>query len=170
MSPEYQFDVIIIGTGAGGGTLAHHLALSGKRILMLERGAYVTREKHNWNRKAVNADAKYNTKELWRDVDGRNRTRIQTITWAGTRKFTVQHCSAWARRIWARFATMAESHRPGRSLPCGLTWRNLVELFKKPKSKVWFDFTVRGKRFRGSNEGDYACWLRRWLTHTKMAA
>jgi len=66
-----QFDVIIIGTGAGGGTLAYHLAPSGKRILILERGDYVPREKDNWNPKAVNVDAKYNTKELWRDKDGK---------------------------------------------------------------------------------------------------
>src|SRR6202007_1008856 len=71
MSRNNQFDVIIIGTGAGGGTLAYHLAPSGKRILILERGDYVTREKDNWNPQAVNVDAKYNTKELWRDVDGK---------------------------------------------------------------------------------------------------
>ena len=44
MSRDNQFDVIIIGTGAGGGTLAYHLAPSGKRILILERGNYVTRK------------------------------------------------------------------------------------------------------------------------------
>jgi choline dehydrogenase-like flavoprotein len=71
MSRDNQFDVIIIGTGAGGGTLAYHLAPSGKRILILERGDYVTREKDNWNPQAVNVDAKYNTKEMWRDVDGK---------------------------------------------------------------------------------------------------
>jgi choline dehydrogenase-like flavoprotein len=71
MSRENQFDVIIIGTGAGGGTLAYHLAPSGKRILILERGDYVPREKDNWNPHAVNVEAKYNTKELWRDVDGK---------------------------------------------------------------------------------------------------
>src|ERR1700747_211807 len=71
MSRENQFDIIIIGTGAGGGTLAYHLAPSGKRILILERGDYVPREKDNWSPKAVNVEAKYNTKELWRDVDGK---------------------------------------------------------------------------------------------------
>ena len=71
MSRENQFDVIIIGTGAGGGTLAYHLAPSGKRILILERGDYVAREKDNWSPQAVNVDAKYNTKEAWRDVDGK---------------------------------------------------------------------------------------------------
>ena len=43
------YDVIIIGTGAGGGTLARHLAPSGKRILLLERGDWLTREPQNWD-------------------------------------------------------------------------------------------------------------------------
>ena len=66
-----HYDVIIIGTGAGGGTLAHRLAPSGKRVLLLERGDYVRREKDNWSSKAVNVDAKYNTREEWRDKEGR---------------------------------------------------------------------------------------------------
>ena len=40
--------MIIIGTGAGGGTLARHLAPSGKRILLLERGDWLPREPQNW--------------------------------------------------------------------------------------------------------------------------
>jgi len=43
------YDVIIIGTGAGGGTLAYHLAASGKRILILERGDWLPREQANWS-------------------------------------------------------------------------------------------------------------------------
>jgi choline dehydrogenase-like flavoprotein len=65
-----HYDVIIIGTGAGGGTLARKLGPSGKKILILERGGYVPREKDNWSTRAVNVEAKYNTKELWRDRDG----------------------------------------------------------------------------------------------------
>src|SRR5207247_4885974 len=70
MTNNNHYDVIIIGTGAGGGTLAYKLALSGKKILLLERGDYVPREKDNWSTRAVNLDAKYNTKEAWRDRDG----------------------------------------------------------------------------------------------------
>jgi choline dehydrogenase-like flavoprotein len=66
-----HYDVIIIGTGAGGGTLAYQLAPSGKRILMLERGDYVPREKDNWSSHAVNVEAKYHTKEVWRDSEGK---------------------------------------------------------------------------------------------------
>jgi choline dehydrogenase-like flavoprotein len=66
-----RYDVIIIGTGAGGGTLLHKLAPSGKRILVLERGDYVPREKTNWDPKAVNVDAHYNTRETWLDKNGK---------------------------------------------------------------------------------------------------
>ena len=65
-----RYDIAIIGTGAGGGTLAYALASTGKKILVLERGDYVTREKDNWSTKAVNREGKYNTKEVWRDKDG----------------------------------------------------------------------------------------------------
>lgn len=65
-----HYDVIIIGTGAGGGTLAYRLAASGKRILLLERGDYVRREKDNWSSRAVNVEAKYHTRETWHDRDG----------------------------------------------------------------------------------------------------
>ena len=71
MESQNHYDVIIIGSGAGGGTLAYHLASSGKRILLLERGDYVPREKDNWNSRSVNTEGKYNTKESWRDKDGK---------------------------------------------------------------------------------------------------
>jgi choline dehydrogenase-like flavoprotein len=70
MTSANHYDVIIIGSGAGGGTLAYKLAPSGKRILLLERGDYVPREKDNWNSTAVNAEGKYQTREKWRDRDG----------------------------------------------------------------------------------------------------
>ena len=66
-----HYNVIIIGTGAGGGTLAFRLAPSGARILLLERGDYVPREKDNWSSHAVNVAAKYHTREAWSDGDGK---------------------------------------------------------------------------------------------------
>ena len=71
MTQDKHYDVIIIGTGAGGGTLVHPLASTGKNILILERGDYVRREKANWDSRAVNVEAKYQTKEKWRDKDGK---------------------------------------------------------------------------------------------------
>ena len=63
MTASNYFDAIIIGTGAGGGTLAYKLAPSGKRILLLERGPYIPREKENWDSHAVNVEARYHIKE-----------------------------------------------------------------------------------------------------------
>jgi choline dehydrogenase-like flavoprotein len=65
-----RYDVVIIGTGAGGGTLADRLAPSGKKILLLERGDWVPREKANWDSRAVNVEGRYQTKEIWRDETG----------------------------------------------------------------------------------------------------
>jgi choline dehydrogenase-like flavoprotein len=66
-----DYDVIIIGTGAGGGTLAHRLAPSGKRLLLLERGDYLRREPDNWDSRAVFVRNKYKSRETWYDKDGR---------------------------------------------------------------------------------------------------
>jgi choline dehydrogenase-like flavoprotein len=66
-----NYDVIIIGTGAGGGTLAHALADSGKRILLLERGDFLPREMDNWDPKPVFVDGKYISTDKWFDRDGK---------------------------------------------------------------------------------------------------
>jgi choline dehydrogenase-like flavoprotein len=63
------YDAIIIGSGAGGGTLALHLARAGKRILILERGPFLPQEKLNWNTSAVFLDNRYHTTETWHDKD-----------------------------------------------------------------------------------------------------
>jgi choline dehydrogenase-like flavoprotein len=60
-----HYDVIIIGTGAGGGTLAHRLAPSSKRILLLERGGYLKREPQNWDSTEVFGKERYVTTEEW---------------------------------------------------------------------------------------------------------
>ena len=66
-----RYDVIIIGTGAGGGTLAHSLAGAGKRILLLERGNYLPREMDNWDPEPVFIHGKYISQDTWYDSDGK---------------------------------------------------------------------------------------------------
>jgi choline dehydrogenase-like flavoprotein len=65
-----SYDVIIIGTGAGGGTLARHLAPSGKRILLLERGDWLPREPQNWDSADVFVDNRYVSEDTWYDEKG----------------------------------------------------------------------------------------------------
>src|SRR5215470_8800735 len=66
-----SYDVIIIGSGAGGGTLARHLAPSGKRILLIERGDWLPREPENWDSAQVFIDNRYVSKDTWYDRDGK---------------------------------------------------------------------------------------------------
>jgi choline dehydrogenase-like flavoprotein len=65
-----SYDVIIVGTGAGGGTLARHLAPSGKRILLLERGDWLPREPSNWLAQDVFVDNRYVSEDTWYDAKG----------------------------------------------------------------------------------------------------
>ncbi len=67
-----NYDVIIIGSGAGGGTLAHRLAPTGKRVLILERGDWLPREVQNWDATAVFVDNRYVSKDTWYDKDGKS--------------------------------------------------------------------------------------------------
>ena len=66
-----SYDVIIVGTGAGGGTLARHLAPSGKRILLLERGDWLPREPQNWLAQDVFVDNRYVSEDTWYDEKGK---------------------------------------------------------------------------------------------------
>ncbi len=70
MPPVY--DAIVIGTGAGGGAVALHLAKAGKNILILERGPFMPQEKLNWDTNAVFLDNRYHTKETWQDKEGKD--------------------------------------------------------------------------------------------------
>ena len=65
-----RYDVIIIGAGAGGGTMAFELAPTGKHVLLIERGDYLKREPDNWDPTAVFVDGKYQAKETWFGSDG----------------------------------------------------------------------------------------------------
>jgi choline dehydrogenase-like flavoprotein len=78
-----QYDIIIIGTGAGGGTLVHALKDSGKKVLVLERGTYLPREKENWDTIEVFQHERYHTKEVWKTSDDGKDFHPQTGYWVG---------------------------------------------------------------------------------------
>jgi choline dehydrogenase-like flavoprotein len=65
------YDVIVVGSGASGGTLVHRLAPSGNRILLLERGDWLPREPQNWLAQDVFVEGRYQSKDTWYDADGR---------------------------------------------------------------------------------------------------
>lgn len=66
---ETKYDIIIIGSGAGGATIAYKLATTGKKILILERGDFIPKEKQNWDAVEVFTKGRYRTNEVWYDKD-----------------------------------------------------------------------------------------------------
>ena len=64
------FDIVIIGSGAGGGTMARELAATGARLLIVERGRFVPQEDSNWSPASVWKDLRYRTTETWLDENG----------------------------------------------------------------------------------------------------
>ncbi len=77
-----HYDIIIIGTGAGGGTLLHALKDSGKKILVLERGTFLPREKENWDTVEVFQKERYHTTEVWK-TEGNKDLHPGTGYWVG---------------------------------------------------------------------------------------
>lgn len=101
-------DVIIIGSGAGGGTLARALAPSGLSILILERGDYLPREPANWDAETVFNTHRYHTDEQWLDGAGKSFTPITGYHVGGNTKF---YGAAILRRRLADFS--ARQHADG---------------------------------------------------------
>ena len=111
-----HYDVIIIGTGAGGGTLAHRLAPSGKKILLLERGGYLPREPENWDSEGgLRPRAIRHHRALVRQARRRvppARPVLRRRQHQGLRGDPVPPSRA---RLRARSSTTAASPPPGRS-------------------------------------------------------
>jgi choline dehydrogenase-like flavoprotein len=70
MSGDHH-DVLVIGSGPGGATTAARVAETGKRVLLLERGDFLPRERGNWDSRAVFGDAKYTADETFYDLRDR---------------------------------------------------------------------------------------------------
>ena len=82
-----RFDIIIIGSGAGGGTIAHALARSSARILVIERGDFVPQEEENWNPEAVWKHLRYRVQERWLDRRGQEFQPYTHYCVGGNTKF-----------------------------------------------------------------------------------
>ena len=82
-----HFDIIIIGTGAGGGTMARALSDTAARMLILERGDFVPQEKENWDPDAVWRQLRYRARDRWLDRRGREFTPYTHYGVGGNTKF-----------------------------------------------------------------------------------
>ncbi len=84
---NHDYNIIIIGTGAGGGTIAQALAETSARILIVERGDFVPQEDENWDPEAVWKDLRYRARERWLDDRGHEFTPYTHYGVGGNTKF-----------------------------------------------------------------------------------
>jgi len=131
------YDLIIIGSGAGGGTLAYALANTGKKILILERGQELPVEPQNWDPKAVFIDQRYRTKEQWLDKKDKPFTP-NTNYWVGGN--TTFYGAALMRMKKRDFE--AVPHSDGLSPAWPLSYTDYAPWYEKAE-KLW---RVHGQR------------------------
>ncbi|OLP15768.1 dehydrogenase [Leptolyngbya sp. 'hensonii'] len=124
MTTHSHYDIIIIGTGAGGGTLAYHLASSGKKILILERGTFLPREKENWSALEVYQRERYHTQEQWFDAN-HNAFRPGMNYWVGG---NTKVYGAALLRMRARDFERVE-HKDGISPEWGLKYQDFAPYY-----------------------------------------
>jgi choline dehydrogenase-like flavoprotein len=132
-----HYDVIVVGSGAGGATLAQSLADTGKKILILERGQHLPQEPENWDAKAVFVDKRYRTKEKWLDKHNRPFTP-NTHYWVGGN--TSFYGAALMRMKRGDFEQMA--HCDGVSPAWPLSYTDYAPYYQKAE-QLW---RVHGQR------------------------
>lgn len=132
-------DVIIIGTGAGGGTLARALAPCGLRVLMIERGDFLRREKENWRADAVFRAHRYHNVEPWLDRDGRAFHPVAGYHVGGDTRF---YGAAVLRRRERDFLTV--HHAGGDTVPWPISYADLAPFYDTAE-QWYFAHGLRGE-------------------------
>ena len=132
-----RWDVIIVGSGAGGGTLAWRLAQTGKRVLILERGDWLPRERENWDLEEVNRKGRYRTHARWLDVEG-NPFEPYTHAWVGGN--TKMYGAALLRLRESDFGVVR--HHGGVSPAWPVTYRDLEPYYSRAEAL----YSVHGLR------------------------
>ncbi len=131
------YDIVIIGSGAGGGTLAYALANTGKKILILERGQPLPQEPQNWDAHAVFVEHRYRTKEQW--LDKHNKPFVpNTNYWVGGN--TTFYGAALMRMKKRDFEDV--QHADGLSPAWPLSYTDYAPYYEKAE-KLW---RVHGER------------------------
>lgn len=138
-----RYDVVIIGGGAGGSMLARHLAPSGKKILILERGPWLSREKQNWDVGEVMLKRRYETTEVWLDKDGKDVLPNAHYNVGGNSKFWGAALFRFRERDFEKVV-----HPDGVSPEWPLKYKD----FEPYYTKVEKSYDVRGVRGEDNTE------------------
>jgi len=139
------FDIIIIGSGAGGGTIARELASSGRKILIVERGDFIPQEDQNWSPTAVWKDLRYRTTETWLDASGQPFVPYTHYCVGGNTKF-------WGTVLFRlRPDDFNETqHLDGTSPAWPIDYETLAPYYERAERM----YEVRGQAGIDSTEGD----------------
>ncbi len=138
-----HYDFIIIGTGAGGGTLAYRLAPIGKKILLLERGTFLPREKANWDTVEVVQKDRYHTTEAWQDHNGRTIHPGVSYYVGGNTKLYGGALFRWRERDFEQVI-----HKGGISPEWPLKYRDFEPYYTEAEQL----YEVRGQRWLDPTE------------------
>jgi choline dehydrogenase-like flavoprotein len=131
-----QFDIIIIGSGAGGGTMTQALSSSDARILLLERGDFVPQEAENWDPEEVWKKLRYRARERWLDGRGREWTPYTHYGVGGNTKFWGSVLYRLRRRDFE-----AVEHADGVSPPWPIDYETLAPFYDRAERL----YHVRGR-------------------------
>ena len=112
---QERYDIIVIGSGAGGGTLAHALSQTSARILIVERGDFIPQEEENWDPEAVWKHLRYQTRRSGSTPTAASSRRTATTTSAATASSGAACCTGCGARISRTCSTSTASRRRGRS-------------------------------------------------------
>lgn len=67
---DHHADIVIIGSGMGGGTVAWALRDLGAKVLVLERGDFLPKEPQNYSPEAIFIENRYKAAERWHNAEG----------------------------------------------------------------------------------------------------
>jgi len=123
---DLDADIVIVGSGVGGGSVALSLAGTGARILILERGEHLPREPQNWDAEAVFVDQRYRTADLWYDGEGNAFRPGQFYYVGGHTKFYGTAMFRFRERDFE-----GVSHEEGDSRPWPIRYRDLEPWYAK---------------------------------------
>lgn len=127
----FDCDILIVGAGAGGATLARALAPSGLSVLILERGDYLPQEPDNWDAETVFNTDRYHTDEQWLDGAGKPFKPVIGYHVGGNTKF---YGAAILRRRLADFEP--RRHIDGTTPAWPIRYRDLEPHYAQAES--WY--------------------------------
>jgi choline dehydrogenase-like flavoprotein len=146
-----HWDVIVVGSGPAGGTVAAELAGTGKRILLLERGDWLPRERPNWESEAVFGQSRYVAQEAFYDhADAPFRPGLHYFVGGNSKVYG----AALFRLTPADFGEIR--HHGGISPAWPIDYADLEPYYVRAEHLYW----VHGKHgedpFAGESSADYA--------------